>query len=153
VAPAPVRPRISAPLPSTAPASVADSAELLERLASVPGLDVACGLALVRGDTTKYARLLTLFITTHAQDMERVAAGLASFDVATLREVSHTLGGSAGTIGLTRVAAEVKALHSALKESAGREEINTCGTELIAAMTAQIEGIRGVLADFQLASV
>ena len=133
-------------VPVSAPGAESGAApgmtEWRRRLEHIPGLDIERGLALVRGDTTKHARMLALFAGSHAQDVPYLADGLASNDLAALKQLAHTLKGSAGTIGATRVAEAAAALHSALRESAGRETIDSGCNALIAELNSLIEGIR-----------
>ncbi|MCX7166209.1 MAG: ATP-binding protein [Rhodocyclales bacterium] len=128
--------------PGAEPVAAPGMTEWRRRLEHIPGLDIERGLALVRGDTTKHARMLALFAGSHTQDVPHLADGLASNDLATLKQLAHTLKGSAGTIGATRVAEAAAALHSALRESAGRETIDSGCNALIAELNSLIEGIR-----------
>jgi CheY-like chemotaxis protein/HPt (histidine-containing phosphotransfer) domain-containing protein len=135
----------AAQMPATAPATGAELAEWNERLAQIPGLDIDRGLALVRGNTTKHARMLTLFADTHAEDMPRLAAALAANDLLILKQVSHTLKGSASTIGVMRVADAAMVLHAAIRDNSGREQIDTGCAALIAELKAFVDGIRRVV--------
>ena len=129
-------------VPATTAAPALGLAEWRQRLQQVSGLDIERGLALVRGNTSKHARMLVLFADTHAPDVARLAAALAADDLATVKQLAHTLKGSAGTVGVTRVAAAALALHAAVRDNAGREEIETCCATLSEQLTAFIEGVR-----------
>jgi HPt (histidine-containing phosphotransfer) domain-containing protein len=124
-----------------------DAAEWRRRVMTIPGLDIERGLNLVHGHTTRYAGILNLFIGSHAQDATRISVALAANDFAALRQVAHTLKGSAGTIGLTRVAESAAALDQALHVDEGQYKINACCTALIDELTLLIERIQGVLSE------
>ena len=129
------------------PPPTLDPAEWRQRLAAIPGLDIERGLELVRGSPTKHARVLTLFIDSHAGDATRLAAGLAANDLGALKELAHTLKGSAGSVGALQVSAAAATLHSALRANAGREEIDAHCTALIAELTLLIGRIRSALSE------
>ena len=127
--------------PVLAPAAL-DPAEWQRRLANIPGLDSARGLAMVRGNPKKYARILALFVDSHAPDVARLCAGMASGDLATLEGLAHTLKGSAGNVGALWVAEAATALHSALRTRAVGDEIDGHCTALIAELTELIAALR-----------
>lgn len=131
--------------PSPASEPDPDSAGWRHRLAGIAGLDVERGLELVRGSSARHARVLALFVDSHAGDAARIADLLAANDLAALRKVAHTLKGSAGNVGSAWVFEAAKALESAIRDEAGQGEIEASGDALIAELTALIEGIRGVL--------
>ena len=133
--------------PATASAPGMAPAEWRRRLASIPGLDIERGLALVRGNPMKHARLLALFVDSHAEDAAQLSAALASADLATLRQLAHSLKGSAGNLGVVHLAEAAVALDSALRADAGREAVDAYCTGLIAVLTPLIESIRNVLSE------
>jgi PAS domain S-box-containing protein len=135
-----------------APAAVAvptppaplDEAALRQRLANIPGLDIERGLALVRGSTTKYLRMLNLFVDGHAEDAGLLAAGMASNDLTALKQLAHTLKGSAGNVGALWVSEAASLLHAMIVQSAGPDEIDSHGHALIAELTSLVKGIRSI---------
>ena len=90
----------------------------LERLAGVPGLDVARGVAVLRGNAALYLDLLGGFVTSHAEDMTRLAASLDAGDHATARRLAHTLKGTAATLRADRLAEHAGRLQQMLPVSA-----------------------------------
>ncbi|MBS1197978.1 MAG: multi-sensor hybrid histidine kinase [Proteobacteria bacterium] len=108
----------------------------------IPGLDVERGLALVLGNTTRYTRILTLFSESHEQDVTRLAEVFAADDLATLKELTHTLKGSAGMIGAIRLAGMAADIHSALCSGAEKNEIEPHLSALIVELSSLLEGIR-----------
>lgn len=123
-------------------AAAADHAAWRQQLAGIPGLDIDHGLALMHGNAIKHARMLTIFAESHAEDAMRLSERLTSNDLAALGQLAHTLKGSAGTIGATRVAEAAAALHSALRAGAERDETDTRCNTLIAELMSLIDGIR-----------
>jgi len=119
----------SAPVPTAAAPT-----ELQRRLASVPGLDIEHGLTVVRGNVGRQARMLTLFVATHAADTTRIAEALAADDLATLEELVHALKGAAGSVGARGVSEPAEALNNALRSNAERKEIEALSLSLTAAL-------------------
>jgi PAS domain S-box-containing protein len=76
----------------------------LARLALVPGMNVARGLATLRGKSEKYLELLGCFVDRHADDMLRLTASLTARDNATALYLAHTLKGTGATLGADRLA-------------------------------------------------
>ena len=117
------------------PALPTAAAAIPVQLATIPGLDAACSLALLRGDTTKYLRLLRLFANTHSEDMKRVQKLLAEGDFQAAHQLSHGLKGVAATLGARRVTDLVTRLDSALRQNAAIDECITlsrqCDIELM----------------------
>ncbi|MDO8786540.1 MAG: ATP-binding protein [Sulfuritalea sp.] len=143
----------TSPVPNTARPSdevsatppTADSDEWRQRLADVPGLDVEQGLAMVRGNMTKYVRLLGMFIDSHAYDAMKLAEKRASNDLEALKKLAHTLKGSAGNLGAATVSDAAAALHAALRNGSASNAIEPCCTTLIAALTALVDAARKAL--------
>ena len=132
-------PLAATPAPATA---AADSAERLRRLALTPGLDYERGLEAIGRNAAIYARLLALFVDSHAADAARLAEGLAAGEFDTIKALAHTLKGSAGAIGAVRVAEAANSLNSAVRLGAGVGEIGTLCRALIAELDSLIDGIR-----------
>ncbi len=104
----------AAPVPD---ATVDPRERLPERLAALPGLDAARGLAALRGNVGKYVELLRQFAQAHAEDMATVARALADGDRAGARQTAHALKGVAGTLGVTGVATRARELELALVDT------------------------------------
>jgi PAS domain S-box-containing protein len=107
----------------------------LARLGAMPGLDVARGLTLVRGNVVKYVELMGRFLASHADDMSRLQASLDAGDHATALRLAHTLKGTAATLAADRLSEMARHLEATLK--AGRESADF-GAEL----GPQMEAIR-----------
>jgi len=87
-----------------------------ERLASVRGLDVERGLALVLGRVPSYLRVLGSFGRLHAADARRLRNAVEAKDRRTLRNLAHKLRGASGSIGACGVADAASVLDDALRD-------------------------------------
>lgn len=85
-------------------------------LAQIPGLDIAAGLRVVSGKWKTYARVLHLFCETHQDDLYRMRSALDQGQLDTLRQLAHSLKGSAGNIGAKQIYALAQALELPIKE-------------------------------------
>ncbi|QSA96545.1 PAS domain S-box protein [Methylococcus sp. EFPC2] len=94
--------------------------EDLERLAGLPGLNTAQGLAVLHGDAGHYLDLLKQFVESHADDPARLSSRLDEGEHDAARHLAHTLKGSAATLGVERLAEAAARLEAALR-SAGAE--------------------------------
>jgi PAS domain S-box-containing protein len=133
-----------APVALTKEASAVATADLKRRLAAVSGLDVGAGVALLRGNASRYASMLKLFAASHEHDASLLATALAANDLATLRKLTHSLKGSGGHVGAAGVTRAAVLLHSAIAGSAADEIEQHCNA-LIAELNALISGIRSSL--------
>jgi CheY-like chemotaxis protein len=87
-----------------------------ERLASVRGLDVERGLALVLGRVPSYLRVLGSFSRLHAADARRLRNAVEAMDRRALRNLAHKLRGASGSIGASGVADAAIVLDDALRD-------------------------------------
>jgi HPt (histidine-containing phosphotransfer) domain-containing protein len=134
---------VAVPKPAPAPGQApADLAAWRQRLANIPGLDGEYGLALLNGNANKHARMLALFVENHGGENLQLSESLAANDLVAVKQLAHTLKGSAGTIGAKRVAEAAAALHAALRTSAERTEVDALSATLIRELTALTDGIR-----------
>ena len=135
---------VVAPATATAPAApaAADPADSLQGLRAIAGLDIECGLKTMRGNGTKFLRMLKLFVDSHAPEAEQIASALAANDLITTKQLAHTLKGSAGTVGAMRVAAAAASLHAAIRDNLQAQEIDILGKSLISELNALVEGVR-----------
>ncbi|MFM8330827.1 MAG: response regulator, partial [Candidatus Methylumidiphilus sp.] len=100
----------TAPPPTPAPAAPTATA-----FAMLPGFDVEQGLAVARGQTDKYLRLLRLLIDAHADDMTRVRALLRDQQFGDAQRLAHNLKGAAATLGASPLAGLAARLELALR--------------------------------------
>ena len=74
-------------------------------LSAVPGLNVATGLAALRGNIDKYLDLLSLFVEVHGNDMTLLTESLDNADYSKALRLAHTIKGSAGMLGIESLSA------------------------------------------------
>lgn len=122
-----------------------DSTAWQQRLEQVPGLDISRGLDVVRGDMRTYSRILALFADTHFKDIARIEEYRAAGNLAGLRELTHTLKGSAGSVGATQLADTSKHLHALILKEGSPEEIDTACRLLLAKLEQTIADLRRAL--------
>jgi len=134
--------RVQAPVPVPVPAApdegqAADgqAQDVLTRLASTPGHQLARGLAAVLGRSDKYLALLRKFVDLHAADMTRLASHLAAADHAAAQRLLHTLHGVAATLGADQIADNAAVLDELLR-------LDPTGRHLDAGQAAEIQAIR-----------
>jgi HPt (histidine-containing phosphotransfer) domain-containing protein len=122
-----------------------DIAATLANLARVPGLDVAEGLAMLRGRPDRYLAVLQLFVDSHVSDMPRLIDYLARGDRDAAQRVAHTLKGAAAMLSVTRLATAAQVMESRLHPDVAvnrddiRTEMNIINdelAELVAALSA-----------------
>ena len=70
------------------------------------------------------------------------SAALAANDRAAVKALAHTLKGSAGTVGASRVADAAASLHAALRDNPQARDVDTLGATLIAELDALVESVR-----------
>jgi len=123
------RPPLLAPLgakpaPLGLPAIPAANVEnILSNFKNLPGMDIAQGLAAVRGKTGKYVELLCFFVNAHADDMTRLATHLAERDYQTARHLAHSLKGAAATLGIVRLADKARQAEDMLRLACAGEPL------------------------------
>ncbi|MGE5471323.1 MAG: response regulator [Bacteroidota bacterium] len=114
-------------MPVTLPPISSAGDDALTQLAALPGLDVARGLAAVRGRVAKYLELLECLVASHGDDMTRLAEILASGDRPAAGRLVHSLKGAAATLGADHLAETARRLEVLLRtsqdDSARSEEI------------------------------
>ncbi len=88
-----------------------------KRLETIPGLDPELGLRYLHGNVALYLRRIEQFEVAHTDDMQKLSACLSAGDRDEARRLAHTLKGSAGTLGLTKLQDLAKALEEYLKRN------------------------------------
>ena len=104
------------PVPATPPST--ENADVLATLATLPGMDVARGLAVVRGNAGKYLDLLRRIVASRGDDVARLRECLAREDHEAARALAHNLKGVAGTLGATGLAAHAARLEALMRARA-----------------------------------
>ena len=103
--------------PATTPVPPVRTDEvILSMLADLPGMNVARGLAVLRGNATKYLALLRRLVASHSNDMTLLASSLAAGDHETALRLAHTLKGAAATLGVDQLSEAARGLELLLRE-------------------------------------
>lgn len=84
----------------------------------LPGIDIRQGLGRTAGQPKLYRQLLMDVAAKHAKDAELVAGMLLAGDLKGALDLTHSLKGLAGNLGVNGVAAAASALESALRQQA-----------------------------------
>jgi two-component system sensor histidine kinase/response regulator len=126
------------------PVGVAASAIDPARLPAIPGVDVAYGLGLVRGNATTYRKLLGMFIKSHGDASVRIGQLRDSGDAEGVRRIAHGLKGAAGALGATELAHAATALDAALR--GGQTDVDELTVRLLAELERVIGGLRQAIA-------
>jgi PAS domain S-box-containing protein len=122
----------------TAPAPAAGTTlPLPDRLAAVPGLDVARGLRLVGGQIDTLQRALALFARTHAGGEAALRSPGSDADLAACKRAAHSLRGACATLGATELQAQLQAFEAALR--AEPADASRAARPALAAMAAAID--------------
>ncbi|MBK6998905.1 MAG: response regulator [Rhodoferax sp.] len=129
-----------APAPATP-----DPTALQQRLLRIPGLDVERGVAKMRGDVSRYAHLLNTFAAGHAGEVAQLYKAIETQDMAVLKEVAHSLKGSAGNVAATRLADAGAALDLALHQGTETQKILALSAELVAELSTLLDGLHNAL--------
>jgi len=117
------------------PAATADA--LAAALETIPGLDLAQALRVVRGNRGRLAQFLRKFSADHGGDGQRIGACLGFGETADAARVVHTLKGVAGSLGLASIQTHTLALEEALRSSLPPAEVD-----------ARLAGLEAALAEF-----
>ena len=121
--------------------------EWRQRLQEVPGLDFDRGIDVVRGDVRTYSRILALFAETHFKDIARLEQFRSEGNIAALKEISHTLKGSAGSVGALKLSDAAKQLHALILKEGTAEEIDRSCRSLIGKLTRTVKDLRAALGE------
>ncbi|MFH1872336.1 MAG: PAS domain S-box protein [Pseudomonadota bacterium] len=130
------------PTPTAAATSPGGDNPQRRRLAAIPGLDIDRGLATMRGNVNKYARLLSLFADGYNQHADQIRKLLAARDLSPIEPIAYALRGSTGMLGAVSVSDAATAALSALDRDPTAEETRQACAALAEYLTQFIGGIR-----------
>ena len=119
-----------------------NDADQRQRLARIPGLDLVLGLTMLRGNVTKYTRLVVLFADGYQKHAEQILEMLAAGELSTIESIAHSLRGSAGMLGATSVSEAAGAVLAACRGDDGTEQIGRLCTTLADELSSLVGGIR-----------
>ncbi|MCX7106111.1 MAG: Hpt domain-containing protein [Methylococcales bacterium] len=87
-----------------------------ERMAKIPGLNMAYCQSLLGGSADKYLELMNIFLEAHVNDMTELRSSLTEKDYALSKHLIHTLKGTSSTLGLDKLAEMAKDLENLLDD-------------------------------------
>jgi HPt (histidine-containing phosphotransfer) domain-containing protein len=100
-------------------AQTTSEAEILQRLRTLPGIDVDHGLRLLHGKTGRYISLLRNLLQSQGSDWTALDRCLATGDCTAAKRQIHSLKGATGTLALTELATLATHLDSLLGDAGG----------------------------------
>jgi CheY-like chemotaxis protein/HPt (histidine-containing phosphotransfer) domain-containing protein len=115
--------------------------ELTRRLTAIPGLDLEHGLETMRGNATKYMKLLSLFADGYQPQADQIEGMLARADFASIEGIAHSVRGSAAMLGAMKLSDATGAVLDALHEG-GAEAIGLACAAMAEEMSRLVAGIR-----------
>jgi PAS domain S-box-containing protein len=121
--------------------AAAPSALAAQPLPQIAGLDLATGLATVRGRAATYRRLLHLYADTHRNDMATLRDCIGSGDFDGAIRVAHSLKSASGMMGALRV----QALATQLEQSLHGERDAAAIESRVAAVAAELEPLAAAI--------
>ena len=124
-------------------------ADVMTRLAAIPGLKPQLGLQNLAGKEASYLRVLSKFAAKHTVETANLRLALSEADLTTAKRIAHTLKGLAGTMGATDLQASAQLLDSAIHHQQAHGEINRLSERVIAEYTALAELLLLELADVE----
>lgn len=95
-------------------------------LESIPGLNVAVGLAHMEGDMALYLQCLLNFAHSERSAASDMASALAHQDKTAVIRRAHTVKGLAGTLGAEALQHAAKNLEFALRDDLPSDAVQTC---------------------------
>ncbi len=134
----------AAPTPEVdAPVQAPPAADASE-LPALPGVDMAYGLGLVRGNVVTYRKLLGMFVKSHGDASARIRQLRTSGDAEGVRRIAHGLKGAAGALGATELAQAATALDAALRS--GQVDVDAPTARLLSELDRVIGGLQRAIA-------
>ena len=112
----------SSPIVTTLEAEASSSQDPIE-LPDLPGIDVAAGLEVVRGNKRLYLRLLHKFLNGYSEFGDVMQQALNQKEWVLATRIAHTLKGSAGNLGARSVQRCAGLLEQGCAQRANSEEI------------------------------
>jgi HPt (histidine-containing phosphotransfer) domain-containing protein len=116
-------------------------------LATLPGIDVAAGMATTMGNEKLYARLLLKFRDSQGNFAELFASAQTDADPVAPTRAAHTLKGTAGNIGAKGVQAAAAELERALIDNAATVHITGLLQKTLNELAPVISGLQTLVPD------
>ncbi|MGB0126210.1 MAG: response regulator, partial [Rhodocyclaceae bacterium] len=121
------------------------ASRLQRRLEGIPGLAVASGLRTVRGDLSRYERLLQQLVDRHGSDGELLVRQVSAGDHEAVRHTAHALRGVAGTLGAQALQQCAQALEKAASQSEGNGQLRHLTAAVEKELSSLVATLRNTL--------
>jgi len=112
--------------------------------ASLPGIDVAAGLATTMNSEKLYRKLLSKFEKNQSQFLLHFKAAQQSDDVRAAERCAHTLRGNAGNIGARSLQQHAALLEQHCRAGAGAEQIDRAVQAVLAELELVLNSLRSM---------
>jgi PAS domain S-box-containing protein len=124
------------------PAPKLSDDERKRHLSCIPGLDLSAGLATMRGNVSKYSRLLVLFAEGYQDHANQIFNLLGKGQPEAIEPLAHALRGASGMLGALRLSEAANAVLLALENDASADVVGKLCAELAENLSGLISGIR-----------
>jgi PAS domain S-box-containing protein len=124
-----------------------------ERMAKIPGLNLAYCQSLLGGNADKYLELMNIFLEAHLNDMTALTASLKEKDDVLSKRLIHTLKGTSSTLGLDKLAKMAKDLENLLDDHHYTTTSGDVIDSAIKRITLELDAIATVLLDMPEAAL
>jgi HPt (histidine-containing phosphotransfer) domain-containing protein len=124
-------------------ASATDTA--LQRLAAVPGMDVARGVAACLGRRDRYVELFCRLLATQDGALVHLHDALAAGDRAAARFLAHSLKGAASALGANALAGQAAEMESMLCADAAAGAPEPALADRASAITRSVAALNAAL--------
>lgn len=131
--------------PRAEPAAAQASDALIERLRTIPGLNVEIGLKAVRDRKDVYLSILGHFADQHQHDVAAIAEARRQQRPGEARRLAHSLKGAAGTLGVEQVQQYAAALETAFATDPPPQSLDTLQSELEQVLAGTVTAIHKAL--------
>ena len=111
----------------------------------MPDIDVARGLALLRGNSEKYLNLLRQFVQSHGDDPARLTRHLNNSERDSAGRIAHTLKGTAGTLGIGSIADAARRLETVLAANLDADALHEQANRDVEALAASLAKLTAAL--------
>jgi signal transduction histidine kinase/HPt (histidine-containing phosphotransfer) domain-containing protein len=129
----------------TPPVAVANVLE--ERLAAIPGFDLAVALRSVRGQLPRLTTFLRRFLEEHGEDPQRLQQEIQDGLLQEAERRAHTLKGVAGTFGMQHLQVLAAGVEEALKKGEDTKRVSALLDVLAEGMIALCSALDALLAE------
>jgi PAS domain S-box-containing protein len=116
-----------------------------QHLLEIDGLNVERGLKNVGGKMAIYLRVLRLLVEHHQKDSQLLEEALANNDLIAMKRLAHTLKGTIGNLGGTKVEKLAEAVSFVIKQEAAQADIAQLCIVLITELSVLIKAVQNVL--------